>query len=91
VQNYDPEVPPNPAEWLALDEQLRIHLAEEYHRSAREKLPNSTAHAGFHAVVENQIAEELEPVVRAMARLMKQGLSRHEALHAVGSCVADHV
>lgn len=91
VQNYDPEVSPNPAEWLALDEQLRIHLAEVYHRNACEKLPNLTAHAAFHVVVENQIAEELEPVVRAVARLIKQGLSRHDALHAVGSCVAEHV
>jgi L-serine deaminase len=91
VQNYDPEVPPSPAEWLALDEQLRIDLAEVYHRKAREKVPNVKAHAAFHAIVENQIAEGMESVVRAMARLMKQGLSRHDAVHAVGSCVADHV
>ncbi len=90
MQNYDPEVPPNPAEWLALDEQLRIQLAEVYHRKAREKVPNVKAHAAFHAIVENQIAEGLESVARAMARLMKQGLTRHDALHAVGSCVADH-
>ncbi len=90
MQNYDPEVPPNPAEWLALDEQLRIQLAEVYHRKAREKVPNVKAHAAFHAIVENQIAEGLESVARAMARLMKQGLTRHDALHAIGSCVADH-
>ena len=90
MQNYDPEVPPSPAEWLALDEQLRIDLAEVYHRKAREKVPNVKAHAAFHAIVENQIAEGLESVVRAMARLLKQGLSRHDAVHAVGSCVADH-
>jgi hypothetical protein len=90
VKRYDPEVPPVAVEWLALDEQHRIQLAESYHRAAREKVPNHTAHAAFHAIVENQIAEGLEPVVRAMARLMKQGLSRHDALHAVGSVVADH-
>ena len=90
VQTYDPEVPPDAAEWLALDEQLRIRLAEVYHRNAGEKLPNLKAHAVFHAIVENQIAGGLEPVVRAVARLMNQGLSRHEALHAVASCVADH-
>jgi hypothetical protein len=90
VQNYDPEVAPDPIEWLALDEQLRIHLAEVHHRNAREKLPNLKAHAAFHAIVENQIAEGLKPVLSAMARLMKQGLTRHDALHAIGSCVADH-
>jgi hypothetical protein len=90
VQNYDPEVAPSPAEWLALDEQLRIHLAEVYHRKAGEKVPNVKAHAAFHAIVENQIAEGLESATRAMARLMRQGLTRHDALHAIGSCVADH-
>lgn len=90
MQNYDPEVPPDPAEWLALDEQLRIHLAEAHHRKARVKLPNLTIHAAFHSIVENQVAEGLVPVVRAMARLMKQGLTRHDALHAIGCCVADH-
>ena len=90
MTHYDPEVQPTPAEWLALDEQLRIELVEKHHRAARETLPNVKAHAAFHAIVENQIAEGLESVVRAMARLMKQGLSRHDALHAVGSVVAEH-
>ena len=90
MTHYDPEVQPTPAEWLALDEQLRIELVEKLHRAARETLPNVKAHAAFHAIVENQIAEGLESVVRAMARLMKQGLSRHDALHAVGSVVAEH-
>jgi len=90
VKHYDPETPPVPAEWLALDEPHRVRLAESYHRAAREKVPNYTAHAAFHAIVENQIAEGLEPVVRAMTRLTKQGLSRHDALHALGSVVAEH-
>ena len=90
MKHYDPEVAPVPSEWLALDESHRIQLAESSHRASREKVPNHTAHAAFHAIVENQIAEGLQPVVRAMARLMKQGLSRHDALHAVGSVVADH-
>ena len=90
MKNYDPEISPNPAAWLALDEQRRIDLAESYHRTAREMLPNYTAHAVIHAVVENQIAEGVEPVVRALSRLTKQGLSRHDALHAIGSLVAEH-
>lgn len=85
MNNYDPEVVPEAREWLALDEPKRIDLAEDYHRAARIKTPNPTLHAVFHAIVENQIAEVLEPMVDAMARLMKDGLSRHEALHAIGS------
>ena len=90
MKRYSPDVPPDADEWLDLDEQERIHLVEDWHRKAREKLPNHTAHALFHVVVENQIAEGMESVVRAMARLMKQGLDRHDAVHAVGSCLADH-
>ena len=32
-----------------------------------------------------------EPVVRALARLMKEGLSRHDAVHAIGSVVAEEI
>lgn len=34
MNRYDPERAPNPEQWLALDEQLRITLAEQYHRGA---------------------------------------------------------
>ena len=91
MKDYDPEAGPDPAEWLQLDEQERIDLAERHHRAARIKLPNVTVHAVFHAIVENQIAEGLEPVLRAMKRLTDEGLSRHEALHAIASVVADHL
>ena len=91
MTRYDPEIAPDPSEWLALDEQERIQLAEVHHRFARIKLPNAKVHAVFHAIVENQVAEGLEPVVRAMARLQREGLSRHDALHAIGSVSAEHV
>jgi NAD(P)H-dependent FMN reductase len=43
----------------------------------------------MHVVVEDQIATGYGPSKRAMARLQQEGLSRHEALHAIGSVVAD--
>ena len=85
---YNPERAPEPESWLELDEQERILLVETYHRVARIKLPNVTAHAVLHAIVENQIALDLEPVVRAMHRLRKEGLTRHDAVHAIGSVLA---
>lgn len=88
---YDPERAPDPAQWLALDQQSRIRLAEAHHRAARIALPNLKAHVVFHAVVENQIAEGHASVVRAMARLAAQGLSRHNALHAIASVLAGHI
>jgi len=82
---YDPLKAPDPAEWLALDEQERISLAQDYHRRAKIRLPNETVHSVLHAIVENQIAlgDEI-PVRRTVQRLMTEGLDRHDAIHAVG-------
>ena len=91
MEAYNPEHMSEPESWLELDEQERIVLVETYHRVARIKLPNVTAHAALHAIVENQIALNLDPVVRAMHRLGKEGLTRHDAVHAIGSVVAEHL
>jgi hypothetical protein len=91
VIKYDPETTPNPDHWLQMDEQERILLVEEQHRLAHVKPPNLHAHAAFHAIIENQIALNLEPVVRAIARLTREGLSRHDAIHAISSIMAEHI
>ena len=91
MNRYDPDQTPNPELWLALDEKTRIRLVENHHRATPIKLPNLKAHAVFHAIVENQIAENTESVVRAMARLTAEGLPRHEALHAVAYVLAEHI
>lgn len=82
---YDPHQAPNTEEWLALDEAERIGLVQAYHRRARIQLPNQRLHAAIHAIVENQIAvgDEL-PVRRKLAALMREGLDRHQAVHAIG-------
>ena len=91
MEAYNPESAPEPEAWLELDEQERIARIEAWHRAAHIRLPNVTAHAAFHTVVENQIAMNLEPVVRAMHRRTKEGLTRHDAIHAIASVVAEHV
>ena len=88
---YDPEQAPDPKEWLALDEHERVRLAKNHHIAARTKLPNLKAHALFHVVVENQIAQGYGPTCRTVERLKKEGLSRHDAIHAVGSVIAEFV
>jgi hypothetical protein len=85
---YDPLMAPDPVAWLALDEDLRRDRVERYHRAAGIRIPNAAVHAIIHTVVENQIAQGLEPVQRVLARLMEEGLDRHEALHAIGSVLA---
>jgi hypothetical protein len=88
---YDPEQTPNPADWLALGELERIDLVHQFHEVARIKMPNAKGHAVFHAIIENQIAESMEPIVRAMSRLQREGLSRHDAVHAVASVMAEYL
>jgi hypothetical protein len=88
---YDPDVAPNPAAWLALDEGEQIALVEAYHRRAGMDLPQVTLRAAIHAVVERQLAIALPPVVSALARLEHEGLDRHDAIHAIGAVLAEHL
>ncbi len=90
MDQYDPHVAPDPEDWLALDEGERILLVEDHHRRIRVSLPKRarTLHASMHVVVENQLALADKPVVRALNRLVREGLSRHDAVHAIGSVVA---
>jgi Domain of unknown function (DUF1841) len=92
MERYDPDKPIDPEEWTALDEGEREYLVEQYHRKKRIKVPNLRMHAMFHVVVENQIAlgDDI-PAQKTLARLMREGLSRHDAVHAIGSVVASHM
>ncbi len=89
MKRYDPDIAPDPVGWLSLDELERIDRVVANHRRHRIKLPNIKAHAVVQAVVENQLAEGLEYVCRAMARLMGEGLSRHDSLHAIATVLMD--
>jgi hypothetical protein len=92
MERYDPERPLDPEEWNALDEGERHSLVDRYHRKKRIKAPNSRAHAAIHVVVENQVAMGGEiPVQKTLLRLMREGLSRHDAVHAIGSVLAGHM
>jgi hypothetical protein len=92
MERYDPDKPIDPEEWKALDEGEREYLVEQYHRKKRIKVPNLRMHAMFHVVVENQIAlgDDI-PAQKTLARLMREGLSRHDAVHAIGSVLASHM
>ena len=89
--SYDPEYPPAGSDWLALPEQERIRVVATHHMANRLKSGNAKAHAALHVMVENQVARGLGPTVRAVSRLQAQGLSRHDALHAIGAVVSSHV
>jgi hypothetical protein len=92
IEPYDPEVAPNPEEWLARSEDDRRLVIEAYHRRAGIRLPRPALHAAMHVIIENQIALGDEvPVRRAIDRLMADGLERHEALHAAGTALLEHL
>ena len=88
MDSYDPDRAPASADWLATDEGERIELVSAYHRGERIKVPNAQLHSVIHVIVENQLALGEEVVINALARLQTEALSRHEALHAIGSVLA---
>ena len=92
MERYDPDTAPDPEAWLALGEGERLELVESAHDEEFDYLPNPTLHCAMHVAIETQVAmgEEL-PVAGHLARLISEGLARHEAVHAVASVLAEHM
>lgn len=91
MRSYNPAKSPDRAEWRALSERDRIDLIYEYHDFIGETGENMEAHAAIHAAIETQIAEDVPEIRVTLGRLRKQGLNRHDAIHALGSILAQHM
>lgn len=90
MQPYDPLNAPDPDGWQSMGESERMMLVEDYHREAGVDLPNARIHAVAHVVVENQIVLGDELSARTtLERLMREGLDRHEAIHAIGGVLVE--
>ncbi len=89
--NYDPSEGPDPAGWLEADEMDRTTAIRYYHTRAKDRAENPRLHAIMHLIVENQLAEGMETTRSNLDRLCRDGLSRHEAIHAIGSVVAEDI
>ena len=89
---YNPLESPDPKHWLSMDESERLYQVEEFHRRAKLQIPGMMVHCAIHTTVENQIAmvEEL-PVKGKLEQLIQEGLDRHEAIHAIGSVLVEHI
>jgi len=87
---YNPEHAPNPDTWLEMSEFDRIDLVQGFLENNELEIPEEAKkiHALIHIVVENQVAIAVEPVPATMARLIRQGLTRHDAIHAIGTILA---
>lgn len=88
MNKYDPFIKPDPEKWLAMDEAERIALIEIYHEDAGIEIEGVMAHMTFHCIIENQIAEGDEVVSATLKRLKREGLDRHDAIHAIASVLA---
>ena len=91
MEQYDALVAPDGDAWLDLDEGERIDLVSQYHRSIGEELPEferNLLHAAMHVVVENQLALGVLPVCQTLERLLREGLDRHDVIHAIASVLA---
>ncbi len=88
VCGYDARVAPDPLAWRALGEQERLDRVTRFHElvlAPGKRPPSMARHAGMHVLVENQLADDAPPAARrALERLMRDDLSRHDAVHAIG-------
>jgi hypothetical protein len=87
---YNPEQAPDPEAWLEMDEYERIELVQSFVEINETDIPEDAKkiHAAIHAAVENQVAMAVELVPATMARLVRQGLARHDAIHAIGAVLS---
>lgn len=88
---YDANIAPDPERWLALDESERLSAIDAFHEAVDQSIgERAPLHNGIHCIVENQIALSDPPATaEALERLMRDGLSRHDAIHAIGTVVAE--
>lgn len=93
MEKYDPSRKLNPEDWLALDEYERILLVRGFHDAEESDLEENgkELHALIHVIVENQIAMEVEPVPETANKLTRQGLDRHEVIHAIGAVLSEDI
>ena len=92
ISDYDPEVEPEPKLWLEAEESERVDAVLDYCEANEADLPDVNIHAHIHMAVETQVAMGDEiPVAETFRRLMTDGLSRHETIHAVGWVLSQHI
>jgi len=91
MKSYNIGTGPRASDWLSSDEGERLELVESYHRRKRIHVPRARLHAVIHVIVENQLALSEQVVVETLARLQADGLSRHDAVHAIGGVLAEHL
>ena len=93
MDTYNPDKKIDPKTWLALDEYEQQELIEEYVLTDEQGLGevSPTLHAAAHSMVETQLAMGEKETVDAYNRLIRQGLKRHDTLHALAAVIMEGV
>ena len=93
MDKYEPSKSITPDEWLVLDEEERVDLVRKFHEELDDEMPEDALsfHSSIHVIVENQLAMGVELIPETIAKLTRQGLDRHEAIHAIGAIMSEDV
>ena len=93
MKKYEPLFYGEKDEWLKLEDEERIALVLDYHENHDEEFEGESIrlHAAMHVVVENQIALGEAYVEKTVARIMRQGVSAHEAIHAIAAILSEDI
>lgn len=92
MREYDPSASLDPEQWDLLDEDEKLALVQQYHERYDSDLPDLALHSLVHTIIENQIAlGDESPVAATLARLEREGLDRHDAIHAIASVLVNHL
>lgn len=93
MNEYDPSIDPGKDAWLEATESERLAAVLEFHENSEENLDESALnlHSSIHVIVENQLAMDVELLPETIKKLMRQGLDRHEAIHAIGAIICNDI
>ncbi|MEM9692946.1 MAG: hypothetical protein AAGA56_10400 [Myxococcota bacterium] len=80
------------ADWAELDDPTRLRRIVAYHNALPEEArpPDGQAHARMHLSVENRLHDDASAANIALAQLLADGMSRHQALHAIAFVMSRH-
>ena len=94
LYGYDADREMAPAQWTSLSEAERLERVRRFHEGTlapARRPPSMDRHAGLHVLVESQLAAGVPPQARAaLDRLRAEGMTRHDAIHALGWLATDH-
>jgi hypothetical protein len=85
--NYDPGSSPEADEWTRTDLFDRLDAIVRFHGGPGDDPGRATMHGWLHLVAENQLADGHLVATTKLRALVRAGVSRHEAIHAIGHAI----